>query len=399
MMHSLVRPVADDRQPTISLLAKGFRPFFLCAAAYAVFAVPLFLLAIAGRAGTGSYLPPMYWHAHEMIFGFSVAVLGGFLLTAIANWTSRPTADGGRLAILVVLWVLGRIGMLAADRLLRFLPAVLDLAFLPALVVACAGPIVAAENRRNYGFVVLLWALFAANLAVHGAALGYLSPAYQRNGSWVGVDVLVVAMVVMTGRVVPMFTRNALGAPDISATPLLERLTTISVVAVVLLEAFGAAPSVIGLVSCVAGILAVSRMRHWGTLRVLGGPLLWILHIGSLWIAVGLVLRGVATFSVLPLGSGLHALTAGAIGALTLGMMTRVGLGHTGRMLIVPPRIAAAFGAVVAAAALRVLAPVLWPGALAPLVVAGLLWSTAFLIYLASHAPLLVSPRLDGRPG
>jgi uncharacterized protein involved in response to NO len=228
--------------------------------------------------------------------------------------------------------------------------------------------------------------------------LGYLSPAYQRNGSWVGVDILVVAMVVMTGRVVPMFTRNALGAPDVSATPLFERLTTISVITIVLLEAFGAPANMTGIVSCLAGILAVSRMRRWGTLRVFREPLLWILHIGSLWIAVGLVLRGVAIFSLLPLGSGLHALTAGAIGALTLGMMTRVGLGHTGRMLAVPPRITGAFGAVVAAAALRVLAPVLWPAAIAPLVVAGLLWSTAFLIYLVSHAPLLVSPRVDGRP-
>jgi uncharacterized protein involved in response to NO len=399
MMHSLVHRVADDRPPTIPLLTKGFRPLFLCAAVYAVLAVPLFLLTITGRAGAGSYLPSMYWHAHEMVFGFSVAVLGGFLLTAIANWTSRPTAEGGRLAVLVVLWGLGRIGILAADRLPRFVPAVLDLAFLPALVVACAGPIVAARNRRNYGFVVLLGALFAANAAVHGAALGFLPPAHQRNGSWVGTDILVVAMVVMTGRVVPMFARNALGAPDVRATPLLEQLTTISVITIVLLEAFVAAPNATGLVSCLAGLLAVLRMRRWGTLRVLREPLLWILHIGSLWIAVGLVLRGLATFSVLPLGCGLHALTAGAVGALTLGMMTRVGLGHTGRMLVVPPRITGAFGAVVAGAALRVLAPLLWPGAVAPLVVAGLLWSTAFLIYLLSHAPLLVSPRVDGRPG
>jgi uncharacterized protein involved in response to NO len=303
------------------------------------------------------------------------------------------------LAVLVVLWGLGRIGILVADRLPRFMPAVLDLAFLPALVVACAGPIVAAKSRRNYGFLVLLRALFAANAAVHGAALGFLSPSYERDGSWVGVDVLVVTMVVMTGRVVPMFTRNALGAPDVRATSWLEHLTTISVIMIVLLEGFGAAPNAIGLVSCLAGLLAVLRMRRWGTLRVLREPLLWILHIGSLWIAFGLALRGIATFSVLSLGCGLHALTAGGIGTLTLGMMTRVGLGHTGRMLKVPPRITAAFSAVVAAAALRVLAPVLWPGAVAPLVAAGLLWSMAFLIYLVSHAPLLVSPRVAGRPG
>ena len=399
MMHSLVHPAADDRRPTIPLLAKGFRPFFLCAAAYAVLAVPLFLLTITGRSGVGSYLPPMYWHAHEMVFGFSVAVLGGFLLTAIANWTSRPTADGGRLAVLVMLWVLGRIGVLAADLLPRFVPAVLDLAFLPALFVACGGPIFAARNRRNYGFGVLLAALFAANVSVHGAALGILPSVYQRDGSWVGVDIIVVAMVVMSGRVVPMFTRNATGAQDIGATPALERAVTISVVTLVVLESFGASSKVVGLVSCVTGALAALRMHRWGTWRALREPLLWILHIGSFWIAVGLFLRGLASFFPVPRGAGVHATTAGAIGALTLGMMTRVGLGHTGRALKVSPRIVTAFGAVVLAAVLRVLAPWLWPGAIVPLVVAGLLWSSAFLAYLSTYAPVLMSPRVDGRPG
>lgn len=398
MIRSLVHPRADDHRATVSLLAKGFRPFFLGAAAHAVLVVPLFLLTIAGRTRAGSYLPAIYWHAHEMVFGFSVAVLAGFLLTAIANWTSRATADGGRLAALGSLWVLGRIGMLAADRLPRFAPAVLDLGFLPALCAACAGPILAVKNRRNYGFLLLLGALFAANAAVHGAALGFLSPVYERDGSWVGVDIIVVAMVVMTGRVVPMFTRNATGAADVRAMPALERVTTASVVAVAVLESLGTR-NVIGIVSCFAGVMAVVRMRHWGTRHALREPLLWILHIGSLWIGAGLLLRGLATFSPVPLGSGLHALTAGAIGALTLGMMTRVGLGHTGRLLAVPLRIAGAFGAVVAGAVLRVLAPWLWPGALAPLVAAGLLWSTAFLVYLLSYASLLVSPRVDGRPG
>jgi uncharacterized protein involved in response to NO len=397
-MHALVHAEIDPVQRG-ALLAKGFRPFFLCAATYATLAVPLFLLELAGRAGTGSYLVPMYWHAHEMVFGFSMAVLGGFLLTAVGNWTSRRTADGRALAVLVALWIAGRVGMLMPDELPRYVPAILDLAFVPALLFACARPILATRSQRNYGFLALLGALVVANAAVHAAALGLAPVRYQRQGNWVAVDILVVALVVMTGRVVPMFTRSSTRAEGVHGWPALERLAAISVVLVVAMEALEAPLKTIGIVSCLAGVLAGLRMRSWGTGRTLREPLLWILHIGSIWIVIGLILRGAASFSLVPLGSGLHALTAGAIGTLTLGMMTRVALGHTGRILAVPPRIVGAFGAVVVGGGVRVVAPVLWPGALAPLIVAGLLWSSAFAAYLSSYAPVLMAARVDGRPG
>jgi uncharacterized protein involved in response to NO len=397
-MRSLVH-FENDRRRSIALLAKGFRPFFLCAATYAVLAIPLFLLELAGRIDTGSYLVPMYWHAHEMVFGFSTAVLGGFLLTAVGNWTSRPTADGGALAMLVLLWIAGRVGMLVPVELPRYAPAILDLAFIPALIVACARPILTTRSQRNYGFLVLLGALSIANAAVHAAALGFAPARYQHQGNWVAVDILVVVLVVMTGRVVPMFTHNATRSEGVHGSPALERLATIAVVLIVAMEILEAPPKAMGVASCLAGVFAALRMRSWGTRHTLHEPLLWILHVGSIWIVIGLMLRGAASFSPVPLGSGLHALTAGAIGTLTLGMMTRVALGHTGRVLAVPPQIALAFGAMVLGGIVRVVAPMFWPGVLAPLIVAGLLWSAAFAVYLLSYGAMLVTARVDGRPG
>lgn len=396
-MRSLVHVESDPQRP-IPLFAKGFRPFFLCAAAYAALAVPLFLLELTGRVDAGAYLAPLYWHAHEMVFGFSTAVLGGFLLTAVSNWTSRPTAEGGALAMLVALWIAGRVGMLVPDELPRYVPAILDLAFIPALIVACARPILATRSRRNYGFLVLLTGLSIANAAVHAAALGFAPVRCQRQGNWAAVDILVIALVVMTGRVVPMFTRNAIRSEDVRGSPPLERLATIAVVLILAMETLEAPPKAVGVASCLAGVLAALRMASWGTRRTLHEPLLWILHAGSIWIAIGLILRGAASFSPVPLGSGLHALTAGAIGTLTLGMMSRVAQGHTGRPLAVPPQIAVAFGAVALGGVIRVLAPVFWAGMLAPLVVAGLLWSAAFAVYLVSYAPVLAAARVDGQP-
>lgn len=395
--HALIRTAG--RSPRVALFAKGFRPLFLCAAAYAVLAVPLFLLELGGYVRAGAYLVPMYWHAHEMVFGFTGAVLGGFLLTAVTNWTSRATAEGGALALLVALWIAGRVGMLVPEHLPRYVPAFLDLSFLPALLVACAGPILKTKSRRNYGFLAILFALFAANVSIHAAALGAMSFVWERRGHLVAIDVLVLALVVMTGRVVPMFTRNALGADDVRAHPVLERLAAGAVVALALLDAFDAPAAAVGLVCILGAVFTACRLRTWGSRRTLSAPLLWILHAGSLWIVAGLAFRAAAAFSWIPFASGLHALTAGALGSLTLGMMTRVGLGHTGRLLAVPRRITLAFAAVLFGAAARVLSPLLWPGALEPLAVAGVAWSGAFAIYLATYAPLLVAPRVDGKPG
>lgn len=384
-----------------ALLAKGFRPFFFCAAAWAVIAMPLWLLVLHGRMPPGTYLPGPLWHAHEMLFGFTAAVIAGFLLTAIGNWTQQETATGLPLASLVGLWGLGRLGLLLADYLPPAVPACLDLAFLPALGVACGRPIVRTANRRNYQFLVLLALLFAANVLVHLGALGAI-PTGIRRGHWLATHVVIVMILVISGRIVPLFTRNATRVDTIYNLPLLDRLAIAGVVVVAALDLLVLPEVLVALAAGLTAVAVVARTWGWGLRHTSAHPLLWILHLGHLWIAVGLALRAAAGFGVVAAGgsTALHAFTGGAIAALTLGMMTRVTLGHTGRLLAVPPTMTAAFGLVLLAGIVRLAGPLLSPAFWLPaMVLAGAFFSLAFAAYLGHYAPFLLAPRPDGRPG
>lgn len=381
--------------------AKGFRPFFLLAGVFAAALVPIWLLALLGRFDPGAYLGAMNWHAHEMVFGFATAVLAGFLLTAVGNWTQRETVVGGWLLALAGLWLAGRFALLGARFLPRGIPALVDIAFLPLLGVALARPLVAAKNRRNFVMLAVLAALAAANVAVHLDALGIAMPGWRRRGSLAGVDVVVFVMVVMAGRIVPMFTRNATGVETIRNSPTLD---TASVACAAIMTGVDVAlpESRIGaIVACATAIILTARTWNWGAVHAVRVPLLWILHIGYAWIPIGLMLRAVSAFTPrAPAPIATHALTVGAIGALTLGMMSRVSLGHTGRALVTSRAVVASFVLVTLAALLRVCVPLIdiaWSraGALS----AGACWTAAFGIFVVAYAPVLLAPRVDGKAG
>ncbi len=397
-MHSrslLFRSELPTR-PVRPLLSKGFRPFFLLAALFAALAVPLWLVALRGGVAPGGSLGALGWHAHEMVFGFATAVVAGFLLTAVGNWTNRETARGPWLAALAALWIAGRIALFFAARLPRGLPAAIDVLFLPALAVACARPIALARSRRNYAFVAMLLVLGACNLTMHLGAL-HQRWALLRVAQGVAIDCLVLMMVVVTGRVLPMFTRNATRDLSIHGSPRLELAAALGVLLVLVLDAAQASRWPLALAAGSAGALVLWRSRHWGMKRSFSQPLLWILHLGQLWLGVGLLLRAASALTpAVPAASALHALTAGALGALTLGMMARVSLGHTGRMLAASRWVHCAFWLVTLAALLRVLAPfapatsylvALWPAAIC--------WSLAFGIFVLAHARMLSEPRVD----
>ena len=388
-------------KPRFALSAKGFRPFFLLAALFAAAVVPLWLLVLGGVAAPAAYLDPAGWHAHEMVFGFSVAVISGFLLTAVGNWTQRETLVGTPLLALAGLWILGRAAMLGAGHLPRGLPAVVDLAFLPVLIGVLARPLVAARNRRNFAMLAVLAALFAADVVVHLGALGVVSGELAPRACIVGVDVVVLVILVIAGRVFPMFTRNATGVTTIRSIPWLDAATIAGMAGLTALDAFVPGGSLAGIVSGVVGLLAAARAVHWGARHSLRQPLLWILHLGYAWIPIGLLLRALAAVDpAVPRAFAVHALTVGAIGALTLGMMARVALGHSGRPLLAPKPVAWAFGAVTLAAFARAVLPLLVPAWYFPsLLAGGILWTIAFLIYAVVYAPILAQPRLDGKAG
>jgi len=392
-------PKAGTRLP---LLAKGFRPFFLLAASYAIAIVPLWLAVLQGAAAPVRYLDPAVWHAHEMLSGFATAVIAGFLLTAASNWTQRETATGASLGLLAAVWAAGRLAMLFSSSLPRALTAAVDLAFIPLLMVALGRPLISTGNRRNFVMLGVLTALFVANLIVHLEGLGILVAGAARRANLAAVDLVALLILIIGGRVFPMFTRNATGVSSIRSVPWLDRACIGSMIALCIVDAFVSreghgARTFAGL----TGILALARALHWGALHTRRDPLLWILHTGYLWLVLGLLLRGGGAWIGLPFESmATHAITVGAIGSLTLGMMARVSLGHTGRMLAAPRSMTIAFVAITVAAVARVLAPWAAPALYREALVAtGVCWTLAFGIFLVEYAPMLVRSRVDGRPG
>jgi uncharacterized protein involved in response to NO len=398
-------PAVPPARPTTTLRAlsaTGFRPFFLAAALLAALAVPMWLLVLNGSASVGGgYLEPTTWHAHEMVFGFACAVIAGFLLTAVKNWTGRETATGVALDALALLWLLGRVALLAGSSLPKPLVAIVDLAFLPAVAIAIGRPIVASGNKRNYVMLGVLGALSAVNLTMHLDALGVLA-GLQLRAARIGVDIVVLLSAIMAGRVIPMFTRNATGSKRVASVTGLEIAALVSLVVYTVIDAASPSSSAAGVTALVAAVLVVARSARWDSRAALRHPLLWILHFGHAWIAVGLGLRAGSLVMSVPASAGTHALTVGAIGSLTLGMMARVSLGHTGRPLVVRPVTVVAFALLTLAACLRVFGPLVGaPGVsyLAWLVMSGAAWSLAFALYLVAYARVLTSPRVDGKPG
>lgn len=404
MEHSLVlqhRSVGNAPRSLGSVFAKGFRPFFLLAALFAVAMVPLWLLMLGGTVPARGYLDPVAWHAHEMLFGFVVAVLAGFLLTAVGNWTKRETAVGAPLALLTLLWLAGRVAMLLGAAWPPGLVAVVDLAFLPALALALGRPLLAAKERRNLVMLAIVGALFLTNVAVHLDALGVLPAGSARSVTRVSLDLITLVMLIIAGRVFPMFTRNATQASDVRSVPWLDA-SCVGGMALLTLVDVEAAPSLAtaGLAGVVA-VLAAVRAIHWGAQHSLREPLLWILHVGYGWIVLGLLMRAASGLGFPQLATlATHALTVGAIGCLTLGMMARVSLGHTGRLLAAPAPLSAVFVAINIAAVVRVVGPLLAPTRyFEVLATATAFWTVAFVVFLATYAKVLTSPRVDGRPG
>jgi uncharacterized protein involved in response to NO len=377
--------------------ALGFRPFFLAAGVYAVLMMALWLLVLRGSLDIGE-MSPFVWHGHEMLFGFTVAVIAGFLLTAAQNWTGIRTPSGAPLAALFLLWLAGRVGFLVPG-LRPCLVATIDLAFLPVLALVLSLPILKAKQLHNYPFPIMLLALTAANAMVHGDALGW-TPGTASLGLHLAVYVVVTMIVVMGGRVIPSFTDNKLRTRA-RRWKLIEWLVPISTLGALLAALAAPDSPVTALLAGLAATVHIIRLAGWYTSKYWSVPLLWILHLGYAWIALGFALlalsaAGIAATAV----SSLHAFTAGGIGVLTLGMMARVSLGHSGRMLEPAPIMTRAFVAINLAALIRVALPLLFPGVYMQIMAAAAVaWMAAFGLFVVVYAPMLMRPRVDGKPG
>ena len=380
------------------LWALGFRPFFLLATVIASVLLLLWVLQLEGFLSVGGRYGAVSWHAHEMIFGYTVAVIAGFLLTAVRNWTRLPTASGLRLAALVGLWLAGRFVMLGAGLLPTIVVVVIDSAFLPLLAASLVPSLWRSQAWRNLVLIGLIGVLALANIEVHLAALGVMVGGTQL-GQRLGLAAIVMMMVVVGGRVIPAFTRNALPQLGVTSWVWVDRFAIVLTLGYLIASLLPSSARVSGAIALAGGVTIALRMTPWRSFGTRTAPILWVLHLGYAWIVVGLVLFGAAMLiPEIPVSAGMHALGVGAIGTLTLGMMSRVALGHTGRALVVRSPIVWAYGLVTLAAATRV-AGAFFPAQLMLLVIAGVAWATAFLIFAIVYWPILVRPRADGKPG
>ncbi|WP_295406734.1 NnrS family protein [uncultured Thiocystis sp.] len=381
----------------IPVLALGFRPFFLAAGLSAILSVAVWLAILSGLWPQPSYLAGTAWHAHEMLFGYLAAVIAGFLLTAVRNWTGMPTATGARLAALVGLWLAGRLAPWLG--LPPLLIALLDLAFFPALALALWRPLWHGPNPVNRVFLAVFAGMTLAGAMVHLDALGLFAGGATR-GHRLMLDLVLAILLLVSGRVMPFFIKSGIAGARPRVFPVLERLTFVVAAGLLIVDLIQPFSRLAGGLAITLGLLQLARLLGWHDRRIWTTPMLTVLYVGLLWLALGLILDGLPAFTALTPRGALHALTVGAMGVVTLGMMSRVSMGHTGRPMQAVPLTLVAFVLINLAAVLRGLAPLLAPaGHQAWLMAGGLCWILAFGLFLWVHAPMLLSPRPDGNAG
>ena len=374
----------------------GFRPFYLLAGVFAVVALALWTAHFAGWLAGASYLRDPLWHAHEMIFGYAFAVIAGFLLTAVCNWTGLSTPTGSRLAAIAALWVAGRVLPATPWPLAA---AAADTAFALALAAGIGVPLVASGNRRNYFFIALMLAIGGANLAFHLAMSGRFEIPV-RDMLQLGLNLIAFIMALMGGRVIPMFTANGVPGTKPVRRLWLERVALASLLVLLAADLAHLPPEVVAVIAGVAGAAHAWRLALWQPLLTRGTPLVWILHAAYAWLVLYLILRALAGFGIVPPNLATHALTVGAIGGLTLGMMTRTARGHTGRALRAEAAETACYVLINLAAVVRVFVPLAAPAFYRDtVIVSGMLWAAAFAVFVYKYWTILTRPRVDGRSG
>ena len=397
-MHQILDSHKEEQ--IVPLFRLGFRPFFLLGALFSCLA----MLGWLGQLNNWFALPgignPIWWHAHEMLFGFGAAIVAGFLLTAVQNWTAHPGVRSWPLALIVGLWVLPRclLPWLGEGNLILM---ALDLAWLPLCAWFLAKPVIMTRQWRNLFFVPLLLILTLLN----GAS-------WLWRDEWSAVEHLLITTVllfttliaVMGGRVIPFFTARGTGQEKAPPSPWLERGALASLWLILLLwllpDSWTHSLYMVPLYIVAAG-LHLGRQLRWRPGTTLAQPLLWSLHLAYLFIPLGLLALAVqATGLPLSLSLASHLLSAGCMGTMILGMIARVSLGHSGRALHVGRRITLAFALVILSAFMRVLLPLYWPSlTLTGWNLSGWSWIAAYSLFVWVYTPILTRPRADGRPG
>ena len=375
-----------------ALFSMGFRPFFLLAGLFAAIAVPLWLAVFTGAVTLAGPFDPVDWHIHEMLFGYTAAVIAGFLFTAVPNWTGRMPARGAPLAALAALWLAGRLAVAGVLGLRPMAVMAIDGAFLVAIGAMIGIEIVAGRNWRNLKVLVPVTLYAAANIAFHLGALTGVGTEVPRRA---GFAVTLFLVMLIGGRIIPSFTRNWLAAQRVARMPVgANRFDAVSLAVAamgLLLWVVWPESAATGLALSAAAVLHLVRVSRWRGLAVWRSPLLLMLHLAYAVLPVGLAATGLAAFGMASPVAGFHLLGIGAIGGMTIAVMMRAAMGHTGRSLVADPLLVLAFVLVMAAAFARVVAG----SSLGGLDVTAGLWTAGFGLFSLRVGPWLAAPSVS----
>ena len=381
-----------------AVLSYGFRPFFLLAGIDAIVAMAVWIGALSGAWSVGGAEGPIAWHAHEMLFGYGAAAVGGFILTAVPNWTGRLPVSGPPLAALVGLWLLGRVASFLPGLISPALGAVLDVLFLPALAAVVAREVIAGRNWQNLRITVGVGALAALNIAFHVVVALNTDPALVFRGA---VSFYVLLVCHIGGRIIPSFTRNYLAKRGDNRLP--APMGRFDQVALGLAAVGGLVwtiwpDSLVTVALCAIAALAhAARLARWRGIATFGEPLLLVLHVAYAFVPLAFAMLALAGLGLVAPASALHVATTGVIGMTTLAVMTRAIRGHTGRKLTASPTTTAAYLCLFAVTLLRPLADFVPEAYHVLLALSGLAWLVAFGLFVIEHAPMLLTRSLSGR--
>ena len=373
----------------------GFRPFYTLASIFAIVAVVAWLGAFVGILSTGEYLPNVVWHSHEMLFGFSVAVITGFLLTAVRNWTGLPTPSGSGLATIAALWIAARVLLTTGPSALA---AAVDVLFLPVVALAIAKPIFLSKSARNYKVIAILIALAVSHAVFHLARLETIAPGWSRISLLVSIDIVLVLMAIVAGRVIPAFTKNAVPEATPRTVFPVELLVFAAMILVILANALSGVwvpPSfLMTLLFVTVAVAHAMRLALWDSGKTIYNPLLWMMPVAYSWVPFAFILRALTASGIVSGSAWIHAVTMGAFSSFMLAMMMRSSLGHTGRRLVASRLDISAFVLLQIAALIRVLASITagetyryW------IIASGVIWALAFSLFALRYLPMLSQPR------
>lgn len=381
----------------------GFRPFFLAGSLVGALLVSYWAVVFFKGTLPGFYFDPINWHAHEMIYGFAVAIVAGFLLTASASWTGTRPVSGSKLKVLFWLWFSGRVAFalslweLPVPFIIYF---IVDMLFIPALILSLAPHLLAARKLKNIQFLFVLGLMALGNLFMHLAALEMIDFNFATKSIYLGVNLILLILIVISGRIVPLFTANAMPHIKIKRFEIVEKLIIFSACAFIFLDFIEEDVGYAAWVALVAFIFNLIRMLGWKSWQLKGNPLVWILHLGYFWIVSGFLLIFLSDkFALLPRSVAIHAFTAGAMGTFIIGMMSRVSLGHSGRPLKLAKGFVLSYYLVTLSGLIRVGSGFFPEYYSEGILLAGICWALSFLLYLIYYFSILVSPRADGKPG